>query len=75
MPSCAGSEYAIWTPPAAVRVMAYRGGYTPQYRRRIERDVPLAVIVAMSALNLGVEIGALNAVVSGRFPYDITYLR
>ena len=60
------------------RVMAYRGGYTAQDRRRIERDMfegRLMGIVATSALELGVDIGSLDAVISVGFPYTISNLR
>lgn len=49
----------------AGRVMAYRGGYTPQDRRRIEKEMlegRLMGIVATSALELGVDIGSLGRV-------------
>lgn len=45
------------------RVMAYRGGYTPQDRRHIEKEMfegRLMGIVATSALELGVDIGSLG---------------
>lgn len=60
------------------RVMAYRGGYTPQDRRRIEKEMfdgKLVGIVATSALELGVDIGSLDAVITVGFPYTIANLR
>ncbi|KAH9877009.1 hypothetical protein IAQ61_002370 [Plenodomus lingam] len=60
------------------RVMSYRGGYTPQDRREIEREMfdgRLCGIVATSALELGVDIGSLDAVVTVGFPYTIANLR
>ena len=60
------------------RVMAYRGGYTPQDRRRIEKEMfegKLVGIIGTSALELGVDIGSLDAVVSVGFPYTIANLR
>ncbi|OQO02582.1 hypothetical protein B0A48_12110 [Cryoendolithus antarcticus] len=60
------------------RVMAYRGGYTPQDRRRIEKEMfegKLVGIVATTALELGVDIGSLDAVVTVGFPYTIANLR
>jgi DEAD/DEAH box helicase domain-containing protein len=45
-------------------VMGYRGGYTPQDRRRIEKEMfegLLMGIVATNALELGVDIGSLGA--------------
>nr|POE54491.1 atp-dependent helicase hrq1 [Quercus suber] len=60
------------------RVMAYRGGYTPQDRRRIEKEMfegKLVGIIGTSALELGVDIGSLDAVVTVGFPYTIANLR
>ena len=60
------------------RVMAYRGGYTPQDRRRIEKEMfdgKLMGIIGTSALELGVDIGTLDCVVSMGFPYTIANLR
>jgi DEAD/DEAH box helicase domain-containing protein len=60
------------------RVMAYRGGYTPQDRRKIEKEMfegKLMGIVATTALELGIDIGSLDAVISVGFPYTIANLR
>jgi len=60
------------------RVMGYRGGYTPQDRRRIESEMfegKLMGIIATSALELGVDIGSLDAVITVGFPYTIANLR
>lgn len=60
------------------RVMAYRGGYTPQDRRKIEKEMfegKLVGIVGTNALELGVDIGSLDAVVTVGFPYTISNLR
>lgn len=65
-------------PEVMNRVMAYRGGYTPQDRRQIEKEMfdgKLVGIVATSALELGVDIGSLDAVVTVGFPYTIANLR
>ncbi|CAG8935277.1 unnamed protein product [Penicillium salamii] len=59
-------------------VMGYRGGYSPQDRRQIEKEMfegKLMGIVATSALELGVDIGSLDAVVTMGFPYSISNLR
>ncbi|KAH8108129.1 P-loop containing nucleoside triphosphate hydrolase protein [Cristinia sonorae] len=53
------------------RVMAYRGGYSPQDRRKIEQEAfsgHLLGIVATNALELGVDIGVLDAVLMLGFP-------
>ncbi|KAI9718310.1 MAG: hypothetical protein M1828_006774 [Chrysothrix sp. TS-e1954] len=65
-------------PEVMARVMAYRGGYTPQDRRRIEKEMfegKLVGIVATNALELGIDIGALDAVITVGFPYTIANLR
>ncbi|PVI04562.1 P-loop containing nucleoside triphosphate hydrolase protein [Periconia macrospinosa] len=65
-------------PEVVGRVMSYRGGYTPQDRRQIEHEMfegKLVGIVATSALELGVDIGSLDAVITVGFPYSIANLR
>ncbi|KIH90204.1 DEAD/DEAH box helicase domain-containing protein [Sporothrix brasiliensis 5110] len=60
------------------RVMGYRGGYTAHDRRRIEADMfagRLVGIVATTALELGVDIGSLDCVMTWGFPYSIANLR
>ncbi|KAF7359385.1 P-loop containing nucleoside triphosphate hydrolase protein [Mycena sanguinolenta] len=56
------------------RVTAYRGGYSKQDRRRIELDAfsgRLLGIIATNALELGVDIGTLDAVLMLGFPGTI----
>ncbi|KAI9678297.1 MAG: hypothetical protein M1817_006242 [Caeruleum heppii] len=65
-------------PEVMARVMGYRGGYTPQDRRRTEKEMfegKLMGIVATNALELGVDIGSLDAVITVGFPYTIANLR
>ena len=65
-------------PEVMARVMAYRAGYTPQDRRRIEKEMfegKLIGIIGTNALELGVDIGSLDAVLSVGFPYTIANLR
>ncbi|PWN49117.1 P-loop containing nucleoside triphosphate hydrolase protein [Violaceomyces palustris] len=62
----------------ASKVMSYRSGYSPQDRRKIEQDMfkgQLLGIVATSALELGIDIGSLDAVIMLGFPYSISSLR
>ena len=65
-------------PECAPLVMGYRGGYSAQDRRRIESEMfggKLMGIIATTALELGVDIGSLDCVVTMGFPYTIANLR
>ena len=65
-------------PECGTLVMGYRGGYSAVDRRRIEAEMfggKLMGIVATTALELGVDIGSLDAVVTMGFPYTIANLR
>ena len=58
----------------ARRIRSYRGGYLPEERRSIEDELfngRLAGIVATSALELGIDVGGLDAVVLDGFPGTI----
>jgi len=53
------------------RVRGYRGGYLPDRRREVEvalRQGDTDVVVATSALELGIDIGSLDAVVLAGWP-------
>ncbi len=55
-------------------IVGYRGGYLPETRRRIERDLRegrILGVVATNALELGIDIGDLSAVVLAGYPGSI----
>ncbi|KAF3138289.1 hypothetical protein TWF569_008789 [Orbilia oligospora] len=65
-------------PQLSGRVMSYRGGYSAQDRRKIESEMfngHLLGVVATTALELGIDVGTLDAVLMVGFPYSISNLR
>ena len=61
-------------PVLAKRIKAYRAGYLPQERRQIEQELfagELLGVVATTALELGIDIGDLEATVLTGYPGSI----
>jgi DEAD/DEAH box helicase domain-containing protein len=60
------------------RIAPYRAGYTPAQRREIEQRLvsgDLLGVVATDALELGIDIGALDAAICVTFPGTVSSLR
>ena len=62
----------------AERIAPYRAGYTPQQRRHIEAELAageLLAVVATDALELGIDVGELDAAICVTFPGTVASLR
>ncbi|HLI55934.1 MAG TPA: DEAD/DEAH box helicase, partial [Actinomycetota bacterium] len=65
------AQRIVESPEAAARIRAYRAGYLASERREIERQLfggELLGVAATTALELGVDVGGLDAVVLNGFP-------
>ncbi|MGI8440003.1 MAG: DEAD/DEAH box helicase [Thermoleophilaceae bacterium] len=62
----------------AERIAPYRAGYTPAQRREVERRLSggeLLAVVATDALELGIDVGDLDAAICVTFPGTVASLR
>ena len=62
----------------AAKIAPYRAGYTPAQRRGIEKDLvegKLLGVVSTDALELGIDIGELDAAICVTFPGTVAGLR
>ncbi|HEX8745199.1 MAG TPA: DEAD/DEAH box helicase [Thermoleophilaceae bacterium] len=62
----------------AERIAPYRAGYTPTQRREIERRLSegdLLAVVATNALELGIDVGELEAAICITYPGTVASLR
>ncbi len=65
-------------PSLVAAVSPYRGGYTPGQRREIEEGLfggKLLGVVSTSALELGIDVGGIDAVISATFPGTVASLQ
>ena len=65
-------------PELAEKIAPYRAGYTPSQRRGIEKDLVegrLLGVVSTNALELGIDIGELDAAICVTFPGTVAGLR
>ncbi len=71
-------KLAAEAPELEGKVAAYRAGYTPQQRRELEAKLTngeLLAVVTTDALELGIDIGSLDAAVCVTFPGTVASLR
>lgn len=76
-PTPSDSGYGLRVTDHASRIAAYRAGYTPEQRRQIEADLfngRLLGVTATNALELGIDVGGLDASVLVGYPGTVASL-
>jgi DEAD/DEAH box helicase domain-containing protein len=71
-------ELARTHPELAEQIAPYRAGYTPEQRRELERRLTsgeLRAVITTDALELGIDIGRLDAALVVTFPGTVASLR
>lgn len=69
---------SLGRPDFAARIASYRAGYLAEDRRRLERALDEGELLGMSttnALELGIDVGGLDAVVMAGFPGTVASFR
>lgn len=70
--------YMSGNPDLVSRVRTYRSGYLPEQRRAIENELrgkDIGMVICTNALELGIDIGGLDAVLMNGYPGTISATR
>jgi len=74
MPNAPGSSFIVHRSSLSERISPYRGGYLPEERRDIEKRLfsgELLAVVSTNALELGIDVGGLDACLIVGYPGTI----